>query len=106
MIADNIDNLESTLSGSGTSHRVNSILVIKGKPTETAEVSEESSERPAKRKCRRSLPTDIVAREIPDYYRGKRMGPGVLNHMKDINNSSSYIDKANGIRELTLFGLK
>ena len=102
MIADNIDNLESTLGGSGTSHRVNSILVIKGKPTETAEVSEESSERPAKRKCRRSLPTDIVVREIPHYYRGKRMGPGVLNHMKDINNSSSYIDKANGIRELYL----
>ena len=29
MIANNIDNLESTLNGSGTSHRVNSILVLK-----------------------------------------------------------------------------
>ena len=31
MIADNIDNLECTLSGSGTSHRVNSILVTERK---------------------------------------------------------------------------
>ena len=29
MIADNIDNLECTISGSGTSHHVNSILVWK-----------------------------------------------------------------------------
>ncbi|CAB4043920.1 Hypothetical predicted protein, partial [Paramuricea clavata] len=29
MVADNIDNLESTLTGAGTSHRVNSILVRK-----------------------------------------------------------------------------
>ena len=34
------------------------------------------------------------------------MGPGVLNHMKDINNSSSYIDKANGIRELYLIWIE
>ena len=37
MIADNIYNLESTLSESRTPHRVNSILVMKGKPTETDE---------------------------------------------------------------------
>ncbi|KXJ14164.1 hypothetical protein AC249_AIPGENE19292 [Exaiptasia diaphana] len=34
MIADNINNLESTLSGSGTSHRVNSILVWRKKEEE------------------------------------------------------------------------
>ena len=65
MIADNTDNLESTLSGSGTSHRVNSVLVIIGKPAETDDVADEAQEIPAKRKCRRSLPTDFVAREIP-----------------------------------------
>ena len=32
MVADNIDNLECTLSGAGTSHRVNSILVLKQEP--------------------------------------------------------------------------
>ena len=30
MVADNIDNLENTITGLGTSHRVNSILVTKG----------------------------------------------------------------------------
>ena len=34
MVADNIDNLECTLSGSGTSHRVNSILVTEQKDRE------------------------------------------------------------------------
>ena len=29
MVADNIDKLECTISGAGTSHRVNSILVLK-----------------------------------------------------------------------------
>ena len=48
MIADNIDNLESILSGSGTSHRVNSILVIKEKPAETDDVADEAQEIPAK----------------------------------------------------------
>ena len=48
MIADNIDNFKRTLGGSGTSHRVNSILVIKGKPTETDDVADEAQERPAK----------------------------------------------------------
>ena len=60
MIADNIDNLESTLSGSGTSYEVNSILVIKEKSTETDDVAGEAKERPAKRKCRLSLPTKTV----------------------------------------------
>ena len=40
MIADNIDNLESTLSGSGTSHRVNSILVT----TKATEINREIEE--------------------------------------------------------------
>ena len=52
MVADNIDNLESILSGSGTSHRINSILIMKRKPTERDDVTVEAQGRPAKRKCR------------------------------------------------------
>ena len=37
MVADNIDNLECTISGAGTSHRVNSILVLKQEHREGAE---------------------------------------------------------------------
>jgi hypothetical protein len=37
MVADNIDNLECTMSGAGTSHRVNPILVMKQQPQETFE---------------------------------------------------------------------
>ena len=53
MKADNIDNLlVGTLSGSEISHRVNAILVMKGKPTETDDGADEAQERPAKRKCK------------------------------------------------------
>ena len=37
MVADNIDNLECTMSGVGTSHRVDSILILKRQPRETLE---------------------------------------------------------------------
>ena len=106
IIADNIDNLENTLCGSGTSHRVNSILVTKGKPTETDDVADEAQERPAKRKCRRSLPTDLVAREVPDYYGGKRMGPGELTYVKHLTIASSYKDKSFTQRELYLIWIE
>ena len=88
MIADNIDNLECTLSGSGTSHRVNSILVTERKPELDGEHSGEALNeectytRPTKKKCKRSLPSDVVARVIPKYYGGKRIGPGELPHVK------------------------
>ena len=39
MVADNIDNLENTLSGAGTSHRVNSILVMNKQSGDTTDVS-------------------------------------------------------------------
>ena len=78
MIADNIDNLENTLTGSGTSHRVNSILVMNRKYSEKTADDEFNAERPQKRICRRSLPTDIVTKDLPEYYGGKRVGPGVL----------------------------
>ena len=105
MIAGNIDNLERTLSRSGTSHRVNFILLMKGKPIETDDVADEAAqERPSKRKCRQSLPTDFVAREIP--YGGKRMRPGELTYVKDLTTTSSYKDKAITHRELYLIWLK
>ncbi len=55
MIADNIDNLERTVTGFGTSHRVNSILVTK-KVEDNVDESEITS--PAKRKCLPSIPDD------------------------------------------------
>ena len=68
----NIDNLESTLSGSGTSHHVNSILVTT-KATEINREMEDDDEYqcPAKRKCHRSLPPEAISSEIRDYYGGK-----------------------------------
>ena len=54
MVADNIDNLECTISGAGTSHRVNSILVLKQEHREGTEDNsggEMPEEPPAKRKC-------------------------------------------------------
>ena len=90
MIADNIDNLESTLSASGTSHRVNFILVTT-KATEINREMEEGDEYqcPAKRKCRRSLPPEAISSEIRDYYGGKRVGPGELIEVKNLSRSTS-----------------
>ena len=93
MIADNIDNLESTLSGSGTSHRVNSILVTT-KATEINWEMEEDDEYQclAKRKRRRSLPPEAISSEIRDYYGGKRVGPGELIEVKNLSRSISYLN--------------
>ena len=81
MVADNIDNLENTMTGSRTSHRVNSILVTMKAPEANQEVEEGEEEycRPTKRKCRRSLPSEAVSSDIPDYYGGKRVRAGKLN---------------------------
>ena len=59
MVADNIDNLECTLTRSGTSHHVNFILVQK-KVDKESTVEEEEISQPTKRKCLRSLPADAV----------------------------------------------
>lgn len=105
MVADNIDNLECTVTGAGTSHRVNSILVLKRK-AEDIEDEVEGIEEPqqlpgnhvAKRKCRRALSSDIVTREIPDYYGGTRCGPGVLSHIQYLGVSSSYAERTKKLR--------
>ena len=95
MVADNIDNLECTLSGAGTSHRVNSILVLKQEPQDGLEENLEDSNEvsdhpPAKRKCKRSLAADVISKEIPDYHRGRRVGPGNLSYVQYLGISSSY----------------
>ena len=100
MIADNIDSLECTLSRSGTSHRVNSILVMQRKPGLDGEQSGEALDEactytpPTKKKCKRSLPSDVVTRVIPEYYGGKRIGPGELSHIQSLGvPKSCYEDK-------------
>ena len=95
MVADNIDNLECTLSGAGTSHRVNSILVLKQEPQDGLEENLEDSDEvpdhpPAKRKCKRSLAADVISKEIPDYYGGRRVGPGILSYVQYLGIRSSY----------------
>ncbi|KAK3747396.1 hypothetical protein QZH41_012092, partial [Actinostola sp. cb2023] len=89
MVADNIDNLECTLSGSGTSHRVNSILVTERNERESGDESDDQDYAPpVAKKCRRSLPATVVTREIPEYYGGKREGPGELLHVQNLGNST------------------
>ena len=51
------------------------------------------------KQCRRSLPATVVTKEIPEYYGGKRVGPGELPHVQDLGVSSSYSEK---VKELTL----
>ena len=53
--------------------------------------------RPVEKKCRRSLPATVVTREIPEYYGGKREGPGELPHVQNLGVSSSYSDKSKGM---------
>ena len=88
MVADNIDNLESTITGLGTSNRVNLILVKKGIKSEHGEVT--SEEAPAKKKCSQSLPSDQVMKDVPDYYHGKRIGPGELKYLTNLDKSDEY----------------
>lgn len=95
MVADNIDNLECTLSGSGTSHRVNSVHVTKQKERESGHGSDDQEyASPVAKKCRRSLPATVVTRDIPEYYSRKREGPGELQLVQNLGVSSCYCDKA------------
>lgn len=71
MVAGNIDTLE------GTSHFVNSILITEQKERESGHGSDDQEYAPpVAKKCRRSLPATMVTRDIPEYYGGKREGPG------------------------------
>ena len=57
MVADNIDNLENTMTDLGASHRVNSILVTLKAPETNEEVEEDEEEYcpPTKKKNARDL---------------------------------------------------
>ncbi len=69
---DNIDRLEETLSGEGTSHRVNGIIV---QPTVAVALSQNNKTQITKEK-KRSIPaTNIV---LPQYNAGTRSGPPPL----------------------------
>ena len=80
MIADNIDNLESTITGFGTSHRVNSILVTK-KVEDNAEESKIT--RPTKRKC---LRPNVFAQNMH-----MKIGKGSKSRIIDINKVKAAI---------------
>ena len=48
---------------------------------------------PTKRKCRlSSLPASAVLREIPEYFSGKRYGPGELIHVQKLDESRKYAE--------------
>ena len=76
----------------GTSHRVNSIVVMK---RSRPDGDDELEIRPSKRICKRSLPTHLVTKELPDYYRGKRVGPE-----EKLDNGSTYRNKVDDQRKL------
>ena len=109
MIADNNDNLEYTLSGSGTSHRVNSILVTERKLGQDEEQNGKALDKPCTYtpKCKRSLQSDVVTRVIPEYYGGKHTGPGELAHIQNLGvPNSHYEEKANELRQRYLVWLE
>ena len=93
MVADNIDNLECTLTGPGASHRINSIFVQRKAAQEGISTTEEDEYvQPTKLKCLRSLPPNAVLREIPEYYSGKQSGPGELIQVQKLHESRKYAE--------------
>ena len=47
-----------------------------------------------------------MIREIPEYFGGKRVGPGELPYVQNLGLKSSYDDKAKDRECSILFGLK
>ena len=79
---------------------MNSTLVTKRNERESGDESDgQEYAPPVAKKCRRSLPETVVTKEIPEYYGGKRVGPGKLPYVQNLGVSSSYSEKA---KELTL----
>ena len=75
----------------------------KANSTESAAESDDADYTPpVAKKCRRSLSESVVTREIPEYYGGRRAGPGKLPHVENLGIRSSYCDKA---KELLLRNL-
>ena len=91
MVADNIDNLESTTTGLGTTHRVNSILITSDVLDDI--VLENTDELPVKRKCRRALAMKETLNQVPNYYAGTRGDPGELKNILQLNKSTEYKER-------------
>ena len=91
MVADNIDNLESTTTGLGKTHRVNSILIISDVLDDI--VLENTDELPVKRKCRRALTMKETRNQVPNYYAGTRGDPGELKNILQLNKSTEYKER-------------
>ena len=91
MVADNIDNLESTTTGLGTTRRVNSILITSDVLDDV--VLENTDELPVKRKCRRALTMKETLNQVPNYYAGTRGDPGELKNILQLNKSTEYKER-------------
>ena len=73
---DNIDRLEETLSGAGTSHRVNGILIQPDAPTVPLEKVTKSVSKSKKR----TIPSKSQPL-LQQYISGKRIGPTIISHV-------------------------
>ena len=99
--------MECTLSGAGTSHRVNSILVKKQTQVENQAINEQDElQPPTKRVSRRSLPPEAINNEIPEYYSGKRVCPGELKELEKFKDSTKYTDQSYNQRLQYLIWIK
>ena len=75
MVADVIHNFECTLSGSRTSHCVNSILVTERNDRGSGDESDDQVYAPPEaKKFRRSLPVNVVTKEFPEYILRRKKG--------------------------------
>jgi hypothetical protein len=72
LVYDNIDRVEETLSGAGTTHRCNGIIVQPITEGSNYEFNANYTNEPmSKRKCRRSL--QVQEKEVEEYILGKRL---------------------------------
>ena len=76
-------------------HHVNSILAKKLTQVENQAINEQDElQPPTKRVCRSSLPPEAFNNEIPEYYSGKRVGPGELKELERFKDSIKYTDQS------------
>ena len=59
---------------------------------------------PNKQRCSRSLPSEKVIKYVPDYYHGKRIGPGELRFIKNLDKSDEYEEYSTNQRMISSFG--
>ena len=85
LVYDNIDRMEETLSGAGTTHRCNGIIVQPVNEEFTSEPNSNNTGEPiSKKKCRRSL--KIQEKDVEEYILGKGCGPD----LRSINYENSF----------------